>query len=246
MARKLHNDASDTSRTSSRLTQDTSSIDDRNMGDASTTGHDSRDSLEPAVLDYARFHNLCQHYLYDNPLELPTVPTLTEDIDASLRDPPGIEAVAAPLKTLFQEPLLLEGDAVRLLKAVKVEANVDDFVALDVIDYRRVAELKQEVPILRFNPEMDLREFGNIARTPFTSLSFPSEEVNDEENEGLGWPSSYFALPAHFDRIVQDEKLEIPRDVLMHLQDALQGEMTVDERSGILDAHANYEKVSRP
>lgn len=209
--------------------------------------HDSHDSSEPAVLDYARFHKLCQHYLYDNPLELPTVPTLTGDIDASLRDPAGTEPIAAPPGTFLQEPLLLDRGAADLLKAVKaLEENVVDFDALLDTDYRRVAKLKQEVPILRFNHEQDLREFGNIAIAPFTGLSFPSEEVNDEEDEGLEWPSTCFAFLTHFDRIVQDEKLEIPREVLWHLQDALQSKMTVDERSAVLDTHANYEKVSRP
>lgn len=246
MAEQPHNDASDASRTLSRLTHDTGSIDGQILRDVLTDDHDSHDSSEPTVLDYARFHKLCQHYLYDNPLELASVSTFTDDIDASLCDPPGTEPIAAPPGSFLQEPLLLDRGAADLLKLVKaVEENVIDFDAFLDADYRRVTKLKQEVPILRSDHEQDLREFGNTAKPPLTGLSFPSEELNDEDDEGLRWPSSHIALPSHVDRSIRDEKLEIPREVLLHLQDALQSETTVQERTAILDAYANYEKVGK-
>src|SRR5206468_1087980 len=84
-----------------------------------------------------------------------------------------------------------------------------------------IVSLKQEVPLLKTDSELDLLSFGSAALPNLKNLKIPFETTDEERDEGLEWPSEYHAYPAQCDEKANTEKITISKEVLVYLQDAV-------------------------
>ncbi|KAF2279047.1 uncharacterized protein EI97DRAFT_431268, partial [Westerdykella ornata] len=119
---------------------------------------------------------------------------------------------------MIRERLTVSKDAALLLKSMlAMRAVPEDGLPLDSC-WKRMSPLNLELPLLHSDNETDLQEFGNTDVPSFSNIRLPLETVDDEKDEGLGWPAAYLEYPKIHDAECQAEKLAVSRGVLLFLQ----------------------------
>ncbi|MCJ1399854.1 hypothetical protein MMC11_003057 [Xylographa trunciseda] len=182
---------------------------------------------EPSILEYARFHDLTVNYRESNPLSI-----LSEALPAPLRiDESGLVEITKDLRTIASERLEFGKGAVIYLASI---INASSYLPRAYNDLlpknHRIRDLKLEPPLLQSDHELDMQQFGARVVPDLKKEHLPLERVNDERDEGLGWPSSYAELPAKVSARSLVEKLSISKDVLLYLRDTLQWQQVGQEQ----------------
>lgn len=174
---------------------------------------------ESTMLGYARFHGLSYNYLLDDPL-------------ANLKQPDGfLQQFGGTLDDLdnselnnghLDEKLSFGKESISLLAAITVPAKQSLYFDEDQdIDPHRFQKLKQELPMLRTDHELDMRNFAPQIVPNLVDEFLPLERVDEEADEGLKWPVKYSTLPEEFASKFQSERLQVPVDVLVYLKNTL-------------------------
>jgi hypothetical protein len=203
------------------------------------------DALDPegrSALDYARHHGLCAHYDREQICHgsLPT--TSVDNFNQDLWDPSNM-SIANTVTTLIRERLAVNKDAILLLKAVHELQQKPPDDGLKPDRYQRIQSLKQELPVLRTDNELDLLHFGSLAVPDFKDLEIPFESVDQEDGGGFEWPTKYIAYPIQWERKIKAEKLAVSKDVLLHLRDAITDTYTDDDYENIKEDSLRYKPV---
>jgi hypothetical protein len=173
---------------------------------------------EPTVLEYARLHGLCRDYSLEQP-SIDSIPAPSDDdVEACLKD---LTDTCLPnsIDSLTKERLTLSKDGALLLKEVLLVQEPLNLDAALEETWKRGSRLKLELPLLRTDNEIDVQEFGNTDVPSFTSLRIPLESVNEEDDEGLQWPSKYSEYPEIYGKQVRSEKLTVSKEGFLFLQD---------------------------
>jgi hypothetical protein len=198
---------------------------------------------ELSPLEYARRHGLCKSYDSErSPFDDLNAPP----DDTFYQDPwdPSHASITNELDRLTKERLAVTKDTALLLKAVhELREAPSDPVPLN--GRRRILGLKQELPVLRTDHELDMLTFGSATIPDIRNLEFPSEVVDDEKDEGLEWPAKYFTYPGRCSDQIKAEKLAVSRDVLLHLQDTIRDAYTTEDSEKIIAENLQYTPVSR-
>ncbi|KAI4623704.1 hypothetical protein J4E80_003516 [Alternaria sp. BMP 0032] len=178
------------------------------------------DSSEPSVLEWARAQGVCVNYetelLHIRHLQSP----LDDEFDPHLHEPSDA-TIDAAVSGLVKEKLTVNKDTALLLKAA--HALQDELASdLTVINSRTWGrDLRQELPVLPSDHELDVLNFGDAAAPDFKNLRIPYEVTVEESDEGFGWPTKYLDYPAQCEAQIRAEKLAITRDVLVYMQDTI-------------------------
>lgn len=198
---------------------------------------------EPTVLEYARFHGLCTDYSLGSPCVDTILIPSSDSLEIDLQYTTDCSNTNSASE-LTKERLTLNKEAAFLLKTVHlVQQQAPNDVQLPSDHWRRAAKLKQEVPILRSDPGLDLVKFGNTDIPSLTNSKIPFEIINVENDEGFEWPIKYYAYPAQYDDQAKSEKLKIPRKHIIFLQDAVKDHHTPEDSEGIKEYSLNYTRV---
>jgi hypothetical protein len=193
---------------------------------------DSDDEEQPSPLDYARHHGLCKPY-YEESIYCDNMPVITSDIiDRDLWDLSN-ESITNSVNALIKERLTVSRDSMLLLKSMhnSQDAPLNDLVTED--RHRWMLGLKQELPILRTDTELDLLSFGDASMPDLRHVNIPSEIIHKDSDEGFEWPAKYLAYSAQCDAQIKAEKLVVSRDILMRLQDAIHDSFTSQDLAEI-------------
>jgi hypothetical protein len=199
---------------------------------------------EPSPLEYARVQGLCVDYTTEpNPFldsDIPPIAAFDEDI-CSLSTSSITDATFALLK----ERLAVSREAALLLKTVHTlqEAPVIDH--LQTGRRKWLLDLKQELPVLQSDHDVDLLSFGSVAPPDFKNTKIPSELVIEQNDEGFEWPTTYLAYPARCNAHVKAEKLAVSRNVLLYLQETIRYEYMPEDDEMSTAASAIYKPVIR-
>ena len=192
---------------------------------------------DPSIIDYARFYGLISDHLEPHPLQgiaaRDTFHSLELDDDDGL-SPPNFPAYGLP-----QERLTVDAGAAALLSSIAALAEVPP-ARVDVIDTHRIRNLKLELPLLRSDHEVDMLNFGPQIVPDLEHEFLPLEPVNEEADEGLTWPPTYYQLPGKYANESASEKLHVSSNALAYLQETLN--FHFDEQNGFEDGLA-YKKV---
>ena len=176
--------------------------------------------VEPTIIEYARFHGLVRDHRESPPLERLA---LSENLDSSLDDPPELFHIDLAKVQLPQERWAVDAGAASLLSSI-VESAQDPPPYSDEeigIDRHRVRRMKQELPLLRSDHELDVLRFRSPIVPDLEHEFLPLETVGVEEDEGVEWPTSYYALPDEFTKKISSEKIEASQDGCLYLQQTL-------------------------
>ena len=198
--------------------------------------------VEPTIIEYARFHGLVRDHRESPPLERLD---LSEDLGSSLEDPPELFHIDLAKVQLPQERWAVDAGAASLLSSI-VESAQDPPPYSDEelgIDRHRVRRMKQELPLLRSDHELDILRFRAPIVPDLENEFLPLETVDVEEDEGVEWPSSYYALPDEFTKKARSEKIEVSQDGFLYLQQTLKYDFEGLEHGTFEYDDSPYKKV---
>ncbi|OAL54363.1 hypothetical protein IQ07DRAFT_618487 [Pyrenochaeta sp. DS3sAY3a] len=177
------------------------------------------------ALKYARSYGLCSDYTFEEfdvgDISVPSNQAFFQDLQH-----PTEESISISLAKLLREKLTVNKDAALLLRdvlTIPVAPVLDSSAVQKPI---RKKDLTQEPPILFTDEELDLLEFGNADMPDYKDLRIPTEVTNDENDEGFKWPSKYLQYPEKFEKQVKSERLVMPKEALIYLQDAIRDDFT--------------------
>lgn len=71
--------------------------------------------------------------------------------------------------------------------------------------------------MLETDPELDVQKFQRRETLCLQELSLPLEHTDEEQDEGLTWPSCWHGLPTDFQHKIASDKLDIPNEVMLFL-----------------------------
>ncbi len=200
------------------------------------------DDFEPSILEYARFYGIALDHLKQNPLHECSAP---DNISVQLEDPPDVFRINDSSGGLPLERLSVGTEAAILLSSLQdlgQQRRFDEDIELDV---HRFQEIKQESPILRTDHELDLQSFAPRVVPDLENEHLPLEQLDEEADEGLEWPSRYYELPDKLFSEAEAEKPYISREGLVYLQDVLRS-LSNDGKDVVFeDDKFVYERVCR-
>ncbi|KAF2631054.1 hypothetical protein BU25DRAFT_481521 [Macroventuria anomochaeta] len=202
---------------------------------------------EPSVLEYAREQGICIDYTTELPRLVDICLSLKDAIDQDLRDPFGDDLTNAVTAAheLTKQKLAVTKDVALLLKSVLGlrEPPTGDPLATD--GQQRVRDMKHELPVLQTDAELDMLNFGTRVEPDLRDLRtrLPSEDLDEENDEGFGWPAKYFAYPAQCDAKIKSEKLAVTRDVLTFLQSAVWDDFTPEDDEKVMREELETRRV---
>lgn len=193
------------------------------------------------ALKYARSYGLCSDYTSEEfdvgDISVPSNQAFFQDLQH-----PSKESISILLAKLLKEKLMVNKDAALLLRDVLTIPVAPVFDSSAIRKPLRTKDLIQEPPILFTDEELDLLEFGNADMPDFKDLRMPTELTDDENDEGFKWPSKYLEYPAKFEKQVKSERLVMPKEALIYLQDAIRDDFTAKDAERI-DAEAFNHRV---
>lgn len=178
-----------------------------------------------SILEYARCHGLAIDHRASELLGRACC-----DLDPALsNDTPALFEIEDHAFDPLRERLLVSKRIAQILaatpKAPPVPREIDE-------TYRprtnRRPQLRQELPLLQTDHDEDLRHFKLRIDPSLHLENLPLEEVDDELDEGLEWPSAYDVFPQQIERACRDERLAIPKAVLEYLETTLKGALLED------------------
>lgn len=174
---------------------------------------------EPTLLEYARFHGLARNYLTRNPLKDLKPP------DDYLQGLESNDLCDGDLKgAQLDEKLSFGKEAILLLASVTTPISSEYPPRFDVDDYNDphpFRKIKCELPMLQTDHDLDEKGFA-IPIVPNLDHEFlPLEKIDEEADEGLGWPLKNSALLEELAEKSRSEKLQVSTEDLMYLRDAL-------------------------
>src|SRR5436190_9455489 len=181
---------------------------------------------QPSILEYARFYGIAIDHEACNPVDCIPVGDV-EDIDVSLGDPidgPHLDLPSASsLTQLEKEKLSISRNGgIFLFSASKPPAILHDESEKSwdecLPDRHRIKNMMQDVPIVKSDHELDMRLFQSRISLESLELDLPLEIIEDENDEGLGFPSNFWEIPRQVQERVKREKLDCTREVLMFIQ----------------------------
>ncbi|KAF2083502.1 hypothetical protein K490DRAFT_19400, partial [Saccharata proteae CBS 121410] len=197
---------------------------------------------EPSVLEYARYHGICADYVSDRPLDPDQFPTPPIFLLQDFEDPPYAIAVRLPPGFSSNERLGVGAAAMGLLKvACKMpDLPPPDELVPDVFPSLR--ELKQELPLLKTDVEMDMLNWAKPAKPDFGSVNLPFEHVDEENDEGISWPKRYYDVSGEQQVRIEAERLAVSKDILRFLQNSLKVGYGPEDEQQVIEANLTYKR----
>lgn len=173
------------------------------------------------ILEYARFHGLACNYLGINPLANLGQVEDCLGLDEDLAEVPPINECRGTLPT---EKLAFNKDALLLLASVTKSALGEETLSSheSVFDTHCVRSMKQEIPEVGTDHELDMMDFGRRFMPDLENQYMPMILVDEDADEGLTWPLKFRTLPTEFTKRSESEFLGVNSDALVFLRDTLQ------------------------
>jgi hypothetical protein len=177
---------------------------------------------EPTILEYARFYGLAEDYLSADPLEGPLRDAAGIDINESLNDLTGLEAIDTQPKFVIHDKLSMDKRVAAFLHEM-IDGPCITNCSDEIFESRRsyAKSLVLETPLLRTDSRLDFLKFARRRSCDLSKINLLPEELDEENDEGLTWPKHYYNLPTEFQRQVEVEKLKMPTNALFFLQSTL-------------------------
>lgn len=189
---------------------------------------------EPNLLEYAREQGLCIDYItepvpsmiFGTPCNAAFDEKFCDQFDSSISN-----AVSA----LIRERLAVNREAALLLKAVYSLRESYSVNGLERDRRNWILGLKQELPLLQSDHDLDLLSFGSVASPNFHDLILPCGTVAEEHDEGLEWPHKYLKYPTQCDARLKAEKLSISKNSLLYLQEVIRNVHVPEDSDALRD-----------
>jgi hypothetical protein len=210
--------------------------------------------LEPNLVDveqlsaigYARLHGIAADYLKE---PIPDVSDTYRGFFSTfeLSNDDDLPKIELPPGFNINERLALSKEAAQLLASITSTAinhqSIKD-LKLSLLDVQTIKKLRVEEPLLTSDHEADCKEFRSRGLPQLEDPNFPMEELNDELDEGLGWPSEVMGLPGKWTKDCQNDKIEVSRETMIYLQTVIKESWTEADNLDIWESATTFKRVS--
>ncbi|PVI03539.1 hypothetical protein DM02DRAFT_557950 [Periconia macrospinosa] len=193
-------------------------------------GFDAEPS-EPTILEYARFHGLCRDYSLETPAFNLTAAPSDEVLEHDLCDPLNPPILKIRATELIKERLTINIQEASLLHSIASFKSAENVFEDDENCSHRICCLKQEMPVLRTDHELDVLKFGSTETPNIAELRIPLEPLDPEKDEGLEWPEKYLASARQCDGRLRAEKLQVSKSDIFYLNNAVRNSYIVENDS---------------
>ncbi|EDN08443.1 predicted protein [Histoplasma mississippiense (nom. inval.)] len=173
------------------------------------------------------------------------VPPVIEDINLSLCDTPNfpfidLETIQSEIRTRTREKLDANWASAHVLSSI-ARSFLDEMSMGNhpgeggcPSNFGQVRDMKLEAPLLRTDHEIDMRMFRRRISLDFMEIDVPLEQLDDENDESLKFPSNFWSQPKQLWDVAQAERLSGVKDGLMLMQEiksqiAAPGKRDVDD-----------------
>jgi hypothetical protein len=203
---------------------------------------------EPPPLQYARSNGLARDYMDDH-LAFSELVRLQTAVQHGLTDDSELHQFDFGSEVKVEERLKISREGALLLSSVSQgdTAEAIDALVLPMFKTRSITKkARLELPLLRTDHENDCKNFArrDDFEIKLCDIKLPLEMVNEENNEGLVWPSKFSSLGEELVEQLKQEKISISRDVLSYLQDALKNDWTEEDDKSFWESEQRYKRVS--
>ena len=182
--------------------------------------------MEPPILKYARFHGVASDHFAADPnsyLQFPSAGDMSTQFDDP-NETTQVEDTRSLLAEKINEKLDI-GKCEALLLSSVISArflpeSTDSEHGWDSVlpDYLSGRRMKAELPILRTDHELNMLSFRAQISLDHIDLDLPLEFIDDEQDEGLEFPSYCQGLPGQMQERTANEKLDCTRETLRFLE----------------------------
>jgi len=150
-----------------------------------------------------------------------------------------------------EERVTISKEGALLLSSIAQEETIEaiDSYVLPMLGARsEIRSTRLEFPLLRTDDETDFKHFAkrDDFEIKLQDIKLPLEMVNEENNEGLVWPSRFSALGAEVLDELKQEKISVSKDVMVYLQTTLKHPWTEEDDMDLWDREQKYKRVSKP
>jgi hypothetical protein len=200
---------------------------------------------EESIVEYARFHGLSKDPPR-GPLPLSHIESLMHTFEKTALDDSHLKQIKyQPIPQLGERLTIDKGAEILLAGASGVlldQSTIEKITAAASIRPRR-QNLKLEIPLLKTDPDADLRAFKKRQNASLKDEKFIYEPLDIENDEGLQWPSRFANLPEETMKACSMEKITVTRDTMVYLQAALKDSWSRDDTNELLWSQSSYKRV---
>jgi hypothetical protein len=207
---------------------------------------DIDDEIPP--LEYARSNGLACDHMADR-LVFSELAYLQTAAHHSLADDSELHHFNFGCEFKLEERITISKDGAQLLSSIAQQeaAEAIDALVLPMLKTRSIiSRAKLELPLLKTDHETDCKNFArrDDFEIKLCDIKFPLEVVNEENNEGIAWPSRFSSIGAHVLEKLKQEKITVSREDLIHLQDALKRPWTEEDNITLWNSEQKYKRVA--
>jgi hypothetical protein len=200
---------------------------------------------EPSPLQYARSNGLARDYMGDQ-LAFSELVKLQTAVQHGLTDNNELHQFDFGSEVKVEERLKISREGALLLSSVSQEDEAINALVLPMFKTRSITKkARLELPLLRTDHEKDCKNFArrDDFEIKLCDIKLPLEMVNEENNEGLVWPSKFSSLGEELVEQLKQEKISVSRDVLSYLQDVLTNDWTEEDDKSFWESEQRYKRV---
>lgn len=196
------------------------------------------------LLDYARSHGLASTQALHEDVDATAFLPSMQEVETKLADPEDAVRVSDFDDFNQKEKLAIDGPARALVQSMFSMQDGESHFFVNEFDPRRTAKLRLGEPMLRTDNETDVKNFRKSGeRANRLRITCKLVEVDDENDEGLQWPSECLELPNHYTKVTRAEKLEIPIEALEFLKNTSFVVDEISDHEALVKDEINYRKV---
>lgn len=193
-----------------------------------------------SAIQYARLHGLSTDSYLLAGVDSNLLPNPPQEWLACLSDDSKLFEIKDPGIDSKAEKLSFARDAFLLLSGVRSAHKLDTHESDDGRPFKR---LKLELPILRSDHELDTIRFGHPVIPNLRDCNIPFESVDQENDEGLEWPTTCHNHVGALNSEASTERIVIPKSALSALVSASRPAiLTADDRAEI-EALQEFQRV---
>lgn len=202
---------------------------------------------EPPPLQYARSNGLARDHLADQ-LVFSELAKLQTAVQHGLTDDSELHQFDFGSEVKVEERVTISKEGALLLSSVSQEdtAEAIDALVLPMFKTRSITKrARLELPLLRTDHETDCKNFArrDDFEIKLCDIKLPLEMVNEEDNEGLIWPSKFSSLGEELVEQLKQEKISVSKDIINYLQDALKNGWTEEDDKNLWESEQRYKRV---
>ncbi|KFY40723.1 hypothetical protein V494_03353 [Pseudogymnoascus sp. VKM F-4513 (FW-928)] len=210
-----------------------------------TAAMSSQEEGEEPIVEYARFHGLSIDPLRD-PLPLSHIESLFHTYEKDISDSHLKQIEYRPIPEADGHLTIDKGAEILLAGAsgVFLDQNTIDKITKAASTVLKRRRLKLELPLLKTDPDTDIRAFKQQQNPCISDANFIYEPLDNEKGEGPQWSSRFVSLPKAVLKECSTERITVTRETMVYLQDGLKDSWSREDTNELLRSQFSYEQNS--